>query len=52
MTVEFFDLARRLHADKTGQPVLQVAAALFTLTPAAIEYDTGLGGQFLAESDH
>ena len=23
-----------------------------TLTPAAIEYDTGLGGQFLAESDH
>lgn len=36
MTVEFFDLARRLHADKTGQPVLQVAAALFTLTPTAI----------------
>jgi hypothetical protein len=36
VTVEFYDLAQRLRAAQTGQPVLQVAAALFTLHPAAI----------------
>jgi len=39
MTVEFFDLARRLYAAKTGKPVLQVAAALFTVSPEAIFVD-------------
>ena len=39
MTVEFYDLARRLYAAKTGQPVLQVAAALFTISPEAIFVD-------------
>lgn len=39
MTVEFFDLARRLYAAKTGEPVLQVAAGLFNLTPVAIFVD-------------
>ena len=39
MTVEFYDLARRLYAAKTGQPVLQVAAALFTISPEAIVVD-------------
>lgn len=36
MTVEFYDLAQRLHAAQTGKPVLRVAQALFTLTPAAV----------------
>lgn len=31
MTVEFFDLARRLYAAKTRKPVMQVAASLFTM---------------------
>ena len=44
MTVEFFDLARRLYAAKTGQPVLQVAAALFTVTPQAILVDARQDG--------
>jgi len=39
MTVEFFDLARRLYAASTGKPVLQVAAALFTVTTEAIFVD-------------
>jgi hypothetical protein len=36
VTVEFYDLAQRLAAEKAGKPVLRVAQALFTLTPAAI----------------
>lgn len=36
MTVEFYDLAQRLYADQSGQPVLKVAASLFTLSPQAI----------------
>lgn len=36
MTVEFYDLAQRLHAAKTGRPVLRVAQALFTLAPTAV----------------
>lgn len=36
MTVEFYDLAQRLAADKAGKPVLRVAQALFILTPAAV----------------
>ncbi|MDZ4269445.1 MAG: hypothetical protein U1D00_27835, partial [Mycobacterium sp.] len=36
MTVEFYDLAQRLAAEKAGKPVLRVAQALFTLTPAAV----------------
>ena len=43
MTVEFFDLARRLYAATTGKPVLQVAAALFTVNPAAIFVDAHQG---------
>lgn len=44
MTVEFFDLARRLYAAKTGRPVLQVGAALFTLSPDAIFVDARQDG--------
>ncbi len=40
MTVEFYDLAQRLYAAKTGQPVLQVAAALFSVTTEAIFVDS------------
>lgn len=45
MTVEFFDLARRLWAAQTGKPVLQVAARLFTLQPDAILVDTWRDGK-------
>lgn len=40
MTVEFFDLAQRLYAAKTGQPVLRVASSLFQVAPTAIYLDT------------
>jgi hypothetical protein len=39
VTVEFYDLAQRLAAEKAGKPVLRVAQALFTLTPAAVFID-------------
>lgn len=39
MTVEFFDLARRLYAAKTGKPVLQVAATLFSVSAEAVFVD-------------
>lgn len=39
MTVEFFDLAQRLYAAKTGKPVLRVAASLFRVEPTAIYLD-------------
>lgn len=49
MTVEFFDLARRLYAAESGEPVLQVAAGLFNVTPVAIYVDVHRdpGGKFV-----
>jgi hypothetical protein len=47
VTVEFFDLAKRLYAAQHGEPVLQVAATLFTVTTEAIFVDAhrGAGGK-------
>ncbi len=36
MTVEFYDLAQRIYAQRSGHPVLRVAGALFVLDPQAI----------------
>lgn len=36
MTVEFYDLAQRLYADRAGKPVLKVAGSLFQVSPQAI----------------
>ena len=43
MTVEFFDLAQRLYSAKTGAPVRQVAASLFSVKNEAIFVDADHG---------
>ncbi|OBG21600.1 hypothetical protein A5768_26225 [Mycolicibacterium fortuitum] len=51
MTVEYYDLAQRLYAARSGQPVLRVAGALFELSPTAIvaEVATDAAGTLTAD---
>lgn len=51
MTVEFYDLAQRLAAAKTGKPVPRVAHALFTLTPSAVFVEARIDEKGVTRAD-
>lgn len=50
MTVEFYDLAQRLYAARSGQPVLRVAGALFHLHEDAVAVEAHRDGDELVAS--